>query len=143
MTEKDLNQYIFICKEINILNKELVEIKSKQLIKKQGFTEKLYLGPIIEKTAGELEEELTKIERSINDKLHELYSQRVNIENFLNSIEDCEIRLILRLKYVNGMTYTDIASELTVVNEYGEVLRSITGDGLSAKVVRFFKNSHS
>jgi hypothetical protein len=139
MTESELKQYIYIVKEIDILGRELLKLSSHQLIQKHGFTEKLYLGPVIEKTAEELTVEISSIKSTIADKLHKLYQKRVEIETYIDSIEDGEIRLVLRLRYINGMSYDDISSELTVVNSNGEVLRSASGSYFNNKVVKFFK----
>jgi hypothetical protein len=140
MTEKDLNQYMMINKEIDVLSKQLLQLRSNQLIKSQGFTEKLYLGPVIEKTVQELTAEINNVESIISDKIQELYKRRSGIERYINSIEDCEIRLILRLRYINCMTFSEISSELTVVDDNGEVLKgSLTSNGLSNKIHKFFE----
>ena len=140
MTENELKQYPYLIKEIQVLSKELINVKSDYLIKKQDFIEKLYVGRVIEKTAKELEKEIASIEESISLKLKELMHKRIEIEQYINSIEDCEIRLILRLRHIDCMSFNDMASMLTVVDDSGKVLRSISGDGLSAKMIRFFKN---
>ena len=54
MTEFDLNQYLLINKEIEILGKELTNNGSDLIVVKLNETEKLYVGPIIEKTENEL-----------------------------------------------------------------------------------------
>jgi DNA-directed RNA polymerase specialized sigma24 family protein len=139
MTENDLKQYIFIEKEIDILGKELLKLNSHQLIRRQGLTEKLYLGAVIEETAEELSTEISSIKTIISDRLHRLYQKRVDIETYIDLVDDCEIRLILRLRYINGMSYDDISSELTVVNSNGDVMRTASATYFNNKIVRFFK----
>lgn len=139
MTEEELSQCIFIWKEIEVLNKELIKLKSDQIIQVQGFTEKLYLGEIIDKTAEELKEKISEIENGIKLKLHELIDKRIKVEDYINSIEDCEIRLILRLRYINCLTYAEIAAELKTIDESGNSLKGVKSGTLSTKVDKFFK----
>lgn len=139
MTENDLRDYVLIVKEIQILSKELINIKSDYIVKNQDLTEKLYTGALITKSVQDLSEELASIEQNIKQKLHELIKKRAEIEHYINSIQDCEIRLILRLRFIDGMSYANVASELTVTDRNGRSMRNISGDGVSARVSRFFK----
>lgn len=139
MTKECLNGYEFICKEIDILSKELLSLKSNQLIKKQGFTEKLYLGEIINKTLDELTEEISVIENKIKSRIHELCHKRAEIEDYINTIKDCEMRLILRLRYIERMTYDEIASRITVINRTRDGLQTVKGTAISEKIVKYFK----
>jgi hypothetical protein len=139
MTKECLESYEFVCKEIDILSRELLELRSDQLIKKQGLTEKLYLGKVINKTLDELTEEIIIIEDKIKKNLHELLQKRVEIEDYINNINDCEMRLILRLRYIERMTYDEIASRITVICITRDGLQNVKGTGISEKISRFFK----
>ena len=137
MTEIELSQCIFIQKEIEVLNKELIKLKSNQIIKEQGFKEKLYLGEIINETTAELNYKIIEIEKAIKQNLNDLINIRTNIENYINSIEDCEIRLILRLRFINNLTYAEIATELKSVGESGNCLKGVKSGTLSSKIDKF------
>lgn len=138
MTEFDLNQYVLINKEIEILGKNLTNRSSDLIIVKLNSTDKLYLGPIIEKNESELAADIADIEYNIENKIKKLIDLRGKIEEYLDAIEDCEIRLIFRLRYIHGMSNNEIAAKLTIKNENGETIRSISADGVSTKIKRFF-----
>jgi hypothetical protein len=55
---------------------------------------------------------IREIEELYEIKLKELYLVRGRIERYINTIEDGEIRLIIRLRCINNMDWEDIALEV-------------------------------
>ena len=45
-------------------------------------------------------------------KLKELYLVRARIERYINTIDDVELRLIVRLRCINNMFWGDIGAEM-------------------------------
>ena len=57
----------------------------------------------------------------ISLKLKECLIQRGMVERFINQQEDSEIRIILRLRHIDGLSWERIAIESAPMNEDGEV----------------------
>lgn len=122
MTEKELNQLHWINKEIGVLKKQLEELKSRSYIKGQEITDMPFGSGTSDKTADRAIA-TREIEELYEIKLKELYLVRGRIERYINTIEDGEVRLIVRLRSINNMDWESIASEVgyertTVAKKY-------------------------
>lgn len=62
--------------------------------------------------AGYGSDEWVKLKQRLYEKLGRIQSERMILENWLDNISDPEIRDILRLQYINGLTQEEIACEL-------------------------------
>ncbi len=52
------------------------------------------------------------LKRQLDEKLEQLQIEVSRMEDYLDTIEDGEMRAILRLRYRNGLTLTEIGNEL-------------------------------
>ena len=111
LTEKELNQLHYINKEIEVLKKQLDELKSRSLIKGQEITGMPHVSGTSDKTA-QIALSIREIEELYEIKLRELYLVRSRIERYINTINDGELRLIVRLRCINNMRWEDIACEV-------------------------------
>ena len=111
MTEKELNQLHWINKEIGVLKQQLEDLKTRSYIKGQEITDMPFGSGTSDKTADRAIA-IREIEELYEIKLKELYLVRGRIERYINTIKDDEIRLIIRLRCINNMTWEDIASEV-------------------------------
>ena len=62
----------------------------------------------------------------------QLERQRAEIENFLDSVQDSNIRRIIRLKYIKGKTWPQIARKMD---------KHISGDSVRKIVERFLEKN--
>lgn len=92
MNEKDLDQYFFIVKEIKTLNNDINELLKEE--------------------TPESKENIDRIVKLLNDRLEVMVDLREKIENYINSIEDGDIRLIMRLRHISKMTWEEIGDEI-------------------------------
>ncbi len=111
MTEKELNQLYYINKEIKILKEELDELKSRSKVKGQEITDMPIATGTSDKTAS-LAIAIREVEELYDIKLKELYLVRARIERYINTIDDVELRLIVRLRCINNMFWGDIGAEM-------------------------------
>ena len=111
VTEKELNQLHYINKEIEVLKNQLDELKSRSFIKGQELTGMPFVSGTSDKTAS-IAIAIREIEELYEIKLRELYLVRGRIERYINTIRDGEIRLIVRLRCINNMTWEQIAPEV-------------------------------
>lgn len=61
--------------------------------------------------------EYIKLKQRLYEKLGRIQAERWCLENWLDSMQDPELRDILRLQYVNGLTQEEIAQELGYARE--------------------------
>jgi len=111
VTEKELNQLYYINKEIKILKEELDELKSRSKVKGQEITDMPIATGTSDKTAS-LAIAIREVEELYDIKLKELYLVRARIERYINTIDDVELRLIVRLRCINNMFWGDIGAEM-------------------------------
>lgn len=62
--------------------------------------------------AGYGDSEWVKLRQRLYEKLGRIQAERMMLENWLDSVQDPELRDILRLQYINGLTQEEIADEL-------------------------------
>lgn len=63
------------------------------------------------------DDDFPKLRQRLYEKLGRIQSERMILENWLDSVQDPELRDILRLQYVNGLTQEEIAQELGYARE--------------------------
>ena len=61
--------------------------------------------------------EYIKLKQRLYEKLGRIQAERWCLENWLDSVQDPELRDIQRLQYVNGLTQEEIAQELGYARE--------------------------
>ena len=62
--------------------------------------------------AGYGSDEWVKLRQRLFEKLGRIQAERMSLENWLDDVSDPELRDILRLQYINGLTQEEIADEL-------------------------------
>lgn len=126
MTEKELNQIYWINIEIKKLTEEKERLENRSLVKGQEITGLPGGGQASDKVA-DFATELAEIKELLNLAIKKLYITRSKVERFLDTIEDSEIRLIIRLRSVNNLSWYQIGEELgmdrrTARNKYKKFL---------------------
>ena len=53
-----------------------------------------------------------KLRQRLYEKLGRIQAERMMLENWLDNVPDPELRDILRLQYINGLTQEEVAQEL-------------------------------
>lgn len=131
MTIEQAGQIYYINKEIKRLQLELAELEA-------GRT---YYKPVVmsdmPKGGGEYRnitddylEKKVRIQDMLDYSLERLFVARQQFEEFLQTVDDAEMRLILRLRCINNMTWGEIGDEI-----------GFEQSTVSKKFYRFFKNS--
>ena len=94
MTKKELSQLFWLNKEIGELQKELRNLETS-----------FYSSPFINW-------EIKDLKGLIALKLKQVQKQRYKLEQFIDGIEDSQVRLIFRLRHVNGLYWEQIGNEI-------------------------------
>jgi DNA-directed RNA polymerase specialized sigma subunit len=53
-----------------------------------------------------------RLERRLKRKLEEIMDERERLEEYIENIDNATIRIILRLRYINGLGWNQIGNEL-------------------------------
>ena len=108
MTKEELSKYYYLKQEINQIEDKIKEIDSTfmraSLINCEKFERKLSNPQ--EKRMILIEKYEQKLEIAINKSIEEL----IKIEEFINSIEDPENRMIFRYRYIELKSWNEISS---------------------------------
>lgn len=78
---------------------------------------------------------LNKLKNILEEKRNRLIDLNIQAEEFLETIEDSEMRIILRNKYIDNKNYIQIAHDMN--NLYKK--KRYTADGIRMKHDRFIK----
>lgn len=110
MKEKDLNQYYSLNLEIENLEEQLSELHEKEIkaIKMTGMPGSGGTSDSV----GKLASEIVDLSDLINLKLKECIIARNRIERFIASIQDSEMRLILRMRHIDRKSWEEIGDKL-------------------------------
>lgn len=110
MTIEEVSELYYINKEIAQIQREIAELKKKNYYKKPVMSDmpKGSRGTDIR----ECVDSIKALEDSLHYNLLTLQRKRVAAEEFLQSVEDAEIRLIMRLRVVNNMSWENIGKEV-------------------------------
>ncbi|MBS6645872.1 MAG: DUF1492 domain-containing protein [Clostridiaceae bacterium] len=111
MSVEELSQIYYINKEIKSLQLELAQLRQKNFYKPNVITD-MPRGGEHEEQNLEYVNDVMMLEDLINYSLRKLQYERKKIEEFLNTVEDADLRLIMRLRAVNNMKWEDIGREL-------------------------------
>lgn len=121
MTEKELKDYRKLCREVDDLRQRIGKEQSREIPVVSGKVRgSMREFPYIETHVGvELYEpeavEVSKERiRRYQEKLLEAERKKLEIEQFVEEIPDPELRLIFRLRFLDGMRLADIGDRLAM-----------------------------
>ena len=111
MTVEEINSIYYINKEIEHIQRELYDLKTKNFYKPNILTG-MPKGNSERDIFSDYVEDIKTLEDMLHYNLKKLQIERKKMEEFLSSIEDVELRLIVRLRAVNNMKWEEIGAEL-------------------------------
>ncbi|MFG6378932.1 MAG: sigma-70 family RNA polymerase sigma factor [Lachnospiraceae bacterium] len=111
MTVEEINSIYYINKEIEQIQKELYDLKTKNFYKSNILTG-MPKGNSEHDIFSDYAEDIKTLEDMLHYNLKKLQMERKKMEEFLSSIEDAELRLIIRLRTINNMSWEEIGVEL-------------------------------
>lgn len=122
MTEKELEQLHFLHKEIELLKGQISNTNPSVVTDKVNgsYLEFPYTLHSIAITGVEIKEhdrKLRRLKRKLQIRLDELMDLVEEMNEYISNQEDSEIRQILSLRYINGLTWHQIAMHLGYADE--------------------------
>lgn len=126
MTEQELSQLYWLNRETERLQKDL-----KELEQMTSYRASILTGmpkSSCKKEVADYIAEIADLKEIISLNLQKLQRERARLERYIGGVEDAEIRLIMRLRHINGMTWEDIGAEInldrrTVSRKYNAFLK--------------------
>ena len=113
MKKSDLPKLKNLIGEIKTLQDELDNLEWKPKESVVDYAKDYRHGyPKIITLVGQGDEDYAKVKQKLTDSLVKVHQERLRLEEWLDSVEDSEMRNILRLQYVNGLTQEEIGQEL-------------------------------
>lgn len=131
MTETKLNQLYWLDKEIKHQKKRLSELQSISQVKSPIITGLPFVNGKSNITAN-YAVEITDLEEEISINIKKYYRELIEIEKYINTIDDSEMRQIMRLRHINHLTWYEIGEELNMERTT-----------VSKKYCKFLKNSRN
>lgn len=111
MTKMELEQLKALTQEARQLQDELHNLPITTDSVSGSMSEFPYIPQTI-KIRGIDEGKARRVRRKLDHKLEEIQDSILAMEEWLESVGDAEMRVILRLKYRNGLTHEQIAEEV-------------------------------
>jgi hypothetical protein len=105
---KALSQLYWLNREIERQQKRLRELESAA----QGCTSKITgmpHAPGVFDKIGEFSAEIADLKAIIGLNLQKCIYEQSRLQRFINTVDDSQIRLILQLRYINGLPWQQIA----------------------------------
>ena len=109
MTEKQMCTYFWIEKEVEILERQLKELNRQ-------YNGGRKTGAVLPETGlkDSVSERFLSVKKMLEDRLEELYTIRIQIETYINGLEDTELRLIDRMRCISKKSWEEIGFELAM-----------------------------
>lgn len=121
MTKEELSQLRYLNKEIELLKQQIAELEHKM---KTEIISDVVSGSNPEWPyerrrfhiegidAWGYEKRLRRLKRRLERRLEELMNKREEIEEYIAAIPDSLVRQILSLRYINGLSWKQIAAHI-------------------------------
>lgn len=127
MTKKELEQLYYLNKETERLQNQVLELIHCCEYKSPVITG-LPSGSFTSDNVSKYAIEIAELKNIISANLSRIFYERRKIEEYIANIEDSEIRLIMRLRHINGMTWEQIGYEInmdrrTVSRKYNKFIK--------------------
>lgn len=111
MTEKELNQLYWLKKEIIQLDNRLRRLENMSLVGSLVIRG-MPFGNEVSDNVAKYSCELVDLKEELSAKRQKYIVQVNKIEKYIDSIEDSEIRQIIRLRHVEGLKWEEIGGEM-------------------------------
>ena len=121
MTKFDLKKLKDLNKEIEILNRQMsnIQVKANMVVdtvkgSSPRFPYVEHCIKVIGVDVDEYDRKVARIRKSITKRIHEAMDKKAEILEYINAVEDIEVRNILTLRYSECMTWEEIGNEMSM-----------------------------
>lgn len=107
MTLKELSQLYYLNKEIELDKKKLLRLEADIL--PSGINDNLSYGAGISDKTGRIAAEIADLKAIISAKIEQTMHERSRLERYIADIDDSLTRQIFALRFVDGLSWRQIA----------------------------------
>ena len=133
VTVEEASQIYYINQEIKYIQKELADLEAERKYYKPTILSDMPKGKGgYRNITDDFLEKQSELEDMLCYSLRKLQEERKQFEDFLHSVEDAELRLILRLRCINNMRWEEIGQAV-----------GMERTTVSKKFYKYFKVSHN
>lgn len=108
MTKQELSQLYYLNREIEQLKKRIAELESAATSTTQPITGMPHVSVIADKP-GKFAAEIADLKELLELNLKKCFYELNRLNRYIESVEDVQMRVILSLRYVNGLGWQQIA----------------------------------
>lgn len=112
MTLKDLSQLYYLNREIEMDQRRLEELRARS---ESPGSPRFDGMPHSKSTVSKVEryaEEIADLEAIIAAKQQQCIHERNRLERYINDIDDSRLRMIFKLRFVNGLQWPQVAAHI-------------------------------
>lgn len=133
MTRQDLEKHLKLRRQLMECRDVLQNLKRSVGPGTQALTGMPH-APGVKDKVGDLATEIAYMERRVAALQAKVDDQAVEVRNFIAGVQDDQMKIILSLRYIRGLTWIEVALVLGGRN---------TGSGVKSAVRRFFEAGES
>lgn len=111
MTLKELSQLYYLNREIERDKERLAKLYAKAMGGVQTITGVPYVSGASDKTGG-YAAEIADLRGIIEANIQRCFYELSRLNRYIESVDDSQIRMILSLRFVNGMTWQQVANSI-------------------------------
>lgn len=130
MTLKELSQLYYLNREIEMDKRRLEGLKMKSQSPSSARLDGMPHSTSIESRVERYAAEIADLEAIIAAKCEQCIHERNRLERYISDIDDSRLRMIFKLRFVNGLSWWQVAAHIGGNN---------TGDSVRMAVQRFLQ----
>jgi hypothetical protein len=111
MTKKELSQLYYLNREIEEQQRRLEELEALATSCTHHITGMPRSKGIMDRLAGYIAE-IADLKSLLDLNIRKCFYELNRINRFINSVEDSQMRMILALRYVNGLSWDQVAASI-------------------------------
>lgn len=112
MTKKELSQLYYLNREIEEIQRRITELEGLAT----GCTSQITGMPVlfdVNDKIGKYVAEMADLNCLLDLNLKKCFYELNRLNRFINSIEDSQMRMILSLRYINGLPWEQVAASIS------------------------------
>lgn len=112
MTKKELSQLYYLNREIEEMQNRLQELENSAISCTANITGMPHASGISDKV-GKYVAEIADLKSLLDLNLKKCFYELSRLNRYINSIDDSEMRMILSLRYINGLCWEQVAASIS------------------------------
>ena len=116
MTKKELSQLYYLNREIEEQQRRLTELECSAFSCTATITGMPHINGISDKI-GKYAAEIADLKGLLDLNLKKCFYELHRLNRYIESIEDSEMRMILSLRYINGLSWEQVAYSISYQDE--------------------------